>query len=232
MRRRVSAALVQESRPYRRAMRVIRGACVLAGLLFAAACSGHHHRAGAVAAGTSPKPTPTCTVYTPRTYPPGVIGPPPDNARYVPFTDVDGSFTPDSTGLSLIDVSTSHPARFGVVLGHDEGMAVDLVQFLVKPYAYRGGDYEPSGAVWTYAMRDLRAEGQRLMATFRGRDNAGRPLPRGVYKVELELLGHRTSTSTCVRNGPLPPAYRTGGGTGTIYGLASIGRAPRPKGAG
>lgn len=160
------------------------------------------------------------------------MGPGPDGARYVPFTDVDGPFHQDGSGWSLVDVSSSHPATFGVVLGHDEGMAVDLVQFLVKPYAYKGGDYEPSGAVWTYAMRDLRAEGQRIMATFRGRDNAGRPLPRGVYKVELELLGHRTSTSTCIRNGPLPMAYRTGGGTGTIYGLASIGRAPRPNGAG
>ena len=213
---------------------MIRGVCVLAALLLAPGCSGHHERAGAVpaATGKNPTPTPTCTVYKPRTYSQGVIGPPFDNARSVPFTDVDGPFTPGGTRWSMIDVSSSHPATFGVVLGHDEGMAVDLVQFLVKPYAYKGGDYEPSGAVWTYAMRDLRAEGQRLMATFRGRDNSGRPLPRGVYKVELELLGHRTSTSTCVRNGPVPLAYRTTSGTGTIYGLASIGGAPRPNGAG
>jgi hypothetical protein len=211
---------------------VIRGVSVLVALLLAAGCSGHRHPAAGFGAGRSPTPTRTCTVYAQRTYPPNAVGTPFDSARSVPFTDVDGPFDLGGTRWSLIDVSSSHPATFGVVLGHDEGMAVDLVQFLVKPYAYKGGDYELPGAVWNYAMHDVRAEGQRLMATFRGRDNSGRPLPRGVYKVELELLGHRTSMNTCIRNGPVPLAYSTGSSTGTIYGLASIGGAPRPKGAG
>jgi hypothetical protein len=211
-------------------MRVIRGVCILA-LLLATGCLGHDHR-GPVAAIMRPKPTPTCTIYKPHIYSPGVIGPGPDRARSVPFIDVDGPFTSDGTALSLVDVSSSHPATFGVVLGRDEGMAVDLVQFIVKPYAYKGGDYEPSGAVWTDTRRNLRAEGQSVMATFRGRDNAGHPLPRGVYKVEVDLRGHRTSMSTCVRNGPVPQVYGLRSDSGILYGLASIGGAPRPKGAG
>src|SRR4051812_10283071 len=98
---------------------VIRGVSVLAALLFAAGCSGHRHAAASFGAGRSPSPSPTCTVYQQRTYPPGAIGGPYDDARSVPFTDVDGPFTPGGTRWSLVDVSSSLPATFGVVLGHD-----------------------------------------------------------------------------------------------------------------
>jgi hypothetical protein len=143
-------------------------------------------------------------------------------ARYVPFSEIDGPFTRGLPKWTLVAVSPGRLATFGVTLGQDLGMAVDLVQFVAKPTRYRGGDAGLDGAVWDYSQRNLRANGQTIKATFRGFDDAGHRVPSGLYKAMVDLYGHRTSMNTCSQEGTVPRGYASQTDTGVIYGLARI----------
>jgi hypothetical protein len=207
-----------------------RAALVLfLGVALVTAC-GQDNVGRAVRPASSPsvQASPACTTYGDR--PSSVIlrGPRPAGLL-VPFTAVPGPFVQGGSQWSLARVDQDHPVTVGVVLGRDRGMRVDRVEFVVKPYAYRGGDDGLGGAVFTSIHSDMPADGQTLRATFAGLDNSGAPLPRGVYKVMVSLIGHRTSMSTCIEQGPVEAGFRIHPETGIIYGLASIGGASETR---
>jgi hypothetical protein len=145
--------------------------------------------------------------------------------------DLHASTSWKSGRYTMLQVSARHPVTVGVRLGYDDGMAVDAVTIIVQPYAYQGGDGNPAGTVWHVTRRDLRPEGQTITATFTGLDDAGSRLPKGVYKMLVDLESHRTSSSTCVRVGPVDEALSNQSQTQVTYGLVSIDQAKRPHGA-
>lgn len=150
--------------------------------------------------------------------------------RTVPFEPVLGPFATSGSHWALVPVSADHPVTIAVRLGRDQGIAVDTAHIFVQPNAYRGDDSGLGGAVWHVTSHNLRADGQTIEATFSGLDDAGRPLPRGVYRALVNLDGHRTSSSTCEAMGPVDPAFQGESETGFVYGLISLGGAPRPRG--
>jgi hypothetical protein len=158
------------------------------------------------------------------------IGGGPRLGRYVPFTPVLGPFATTGSHWALVPVSQRKPLTVEATLGRDLGMAVDAAHIFVQPNSYRGADNFTGGAVWHVTMHNLRPEGQTIRATFAGLDDSGKPLPRGVYRLLVNLDGHRTSSSTCSVSGPVDPAFQGQTETGFNYGLISIGGAPRPRG--
>lgn len=148
----------------------------------------------------------------------------------VPFTPIEGPFHFGGTRWTLLPMTPADPVTVRVSLGRDLGMAVDTVYFFLQPTTYRGADNGLGGAIAHVTYHDLVADGQELHATFTGVDDTGRHLRRGVYRVLVNLDGHRTSASTCLRVGPMDSGMSNQTETGFIFGLVSVGGARRPQG--
>ena len=92
---------------------------------------------------------------------------------------------------------------------------------MIKPVIYRRGDDGLAGAVLS-----------RLRAL--ARTGSGCPRPSGdspiavilapgwTYKAMFEVLGHRTSNSTCLTSGEVDPVFAGDSSTGAALGLIRI----------
>jgi hypothetical protein len=206
----------------------------LAAAVLVAGCStgGADGRGTLQAIGGKPSTPPgSCTTFKPPALPARAIGGITNDGRGVSFTPLTGPFRANGSHWRMLQVSPTHPVNVGVQLAHDDGMAIDAISFIMQPYTYQGSDGDLAGAAVHVTRRNLRADGQTITATFSGLDDHGRPLRKGVYKVLVDLLGHRTSSSTCLAQGPVDDALTGITETGVIFGLASIGHAPRPHGS-
>ena len=92
---------------------------------------------------------------------------------------------------------------------------------MIKPVTYRRGHDGLAGAVLS-RLAGLRPNGQRLPTTFRGLTDRGILAPGWTYKAMFEVLGHRTSNSTCLTSGEVDPVFAGDSSTGAALGLIRI----------
>lgn len=169
----------------------------------------------------SQKTVPSCAAATTSSRQPGAR-PPIDSRDYVSFVPLPKPFRLGGSRWQTLLVDPGHPITYGVTLKRGQGVLVDSLTLMVKPYAYSGGDDGLQGAVFHVTWHQPHPSGQTYSATFRGLSDSGAPVPPGVYKVMVEAVGQRVADRPCemkVAQRPLPH-----GSTGMIFGLARVSR--------
>jgi hypothetical protein len=91
---------------------------------------------------------------------------------------------------------------------------------MIKPVIYRRGDDGLAGAVLS-RLRALARTGSGCPRPSRDSPTAALA-PGGTYKAMFEVLGHRTSNSTCLTSGEVDPVFAGDSSTGAALGLIRI----------
>ena len=145
-----------------------------------------------------------------------------DSRDYVSFIPLPKPFRLGGSRWQTLPVDPGHPITYGVTLNRRQGMLVDSLTLMVKPYAYSGGDDGLQGAVFHVTWHELHPSGQTYSATFRGLSDSGAPVPPGVYKVMVEAVGQRVADRPCDTKAAKRPLVH--GSIGLIFGLARVSR--------